>query len=234
MDNDGWDLSAIVRSCKATTFTNPTTVFETPTPNTSTNNARSPLKPTDFIELEKLTTIINPNTTISTPTSTSTSTSTSASAANILKPTFTIGTPAFTYTSVHNTNQNSTFYDVSTLGIQQEMQLNPQTDLFTRVYIPTKVNCIKVTSAHFDLAYNHPSLQQQSQRELNQLPIQVTQINSVVLPNTRPQRKKYRSKYRKNQQMNLVCHVNTEKLLEDPWAWRKYGQKPIKGSPYPS
>ena len=19
----------------------------------------------------------------------------------------------------------------------------------------------------------------------------------------------------------------------DPWAWRKYGQKPIKGSPYP-
>nr|XP_027191806.1 uncharacterized protein LOC113787197 [Cicer arietinum] len=164
---DHQDLSAIVRSCKATTFTNPTTVFETPTPNTSTNNTRSPLKPTDFIELEKLTTIINPNTTISTPTPTSTSTS--ASAANILKPTFTIGTPAFTYTSVHNTNQNSTFYDVSTLGIQQEMQLNPQTDLFTR----------------------------------------------------------------KNQQMNLVCHVNTEKLLEDPWAWRKYGQKPIKGSPYP-
>ncbi|XP_073220684.1 uncharacterized protein [Cicer arietinum] len=182
MDNDGWDLSAIVRSCKATTFTNPTTVFETPTPNTSTNNARSPLKPTDFIELEKLTTIINPNTTISTPTSTSTSTSTSASAANILKPTFTIGTPAFTYTSVHNTNQNSTFYDVSTLGIQQEMQLNPQTDLFTRVYIPTKVNCIKVTSAHFDLAYNHPSLQQQSQRELNQLPIQKKSADESGLP----------------------------------------------------
>jgi len=24
--------------------------------------------------------------------------------------------------------------------------------------------------------------------------------------------------------------MNEEKLDEDPWAWRKYGQKPIKGS----
>jgi len=30
-----------------------------------------------------------------------------------------------------------------------------------------------------------------------------------------------------------VFHVPAEGLSNDMWAWRKYGQKPIKGSPYP-
>ncbi|KAG6437732.1 hypothetical protein SASPL_102658 [Salvia splendens] len=30
-----------------------------------------------------------------------------------------------------------------------------------------------------------------------------------------------------------VCHVAAENLSSDVWSWRKYGQKPIKGSPYP-
>ncbi|KAL6323109.1 hypothetical protein AAG906_027372 [Vitis piasezkii] len=41
-----------------------------------------------------------------------------------------------------------------------------------------------------------------------------------------------RSKRRKNQ-MKKVCHIPAEGLSSDMWAWRKYGQKPIKGSPYP-
>ncbi|KAL8162479.1 hypothetical protein V2J09_013968 [Rumex salicifolius] len=41
-----------------------------------------------------------------------------------------------------------------------------------------------------------------------------------------------RSKKRKNLQKR-VCHVPVEGLSSDMWAWRKYGQKPIKGSPYP-
>ncbi|KAK4483495.1 hypothetical protein RD792_010691 [Penstemon davidsonii] len=41
-----------------------------------------------------------------------------------------------------------------------------------------------------------------------------------------------RSKRRKNQ-MKRVCHVPAESLSSDIWSWRKYGQKPIKGSPYP-
>ncbi|KAI4369864.1 hypothetical protein MLD38_018262 [Melastoma candidum] len=41
-----------------------------------------------------------------------------------------------------------------------------------------------------------------------------------------------RSKRRKNQ-MKKVCHVPAESLTSGIWAWRKYGQKPIKGSPYP-
>ncbi|KAL2945932.1 hypothetical protein AAZX31_U018900 [Glycine max] len=41
-----------------------------------------------------------------------------------------------------------------------------------------------------------------------------------------------RSKRRKNQ-LKKVCQVAAENLSSDIWAWRKYGQKPIKGSPYP-
>ncbi|XP_010537133.1 PREDICTED: LOW QUALITY PROTEIN: probable WRKY transcription factor 27 [Tarenaya hassleriana] len=42
-----------------------------------------------------------------------------------------------------------------------------------------------------------------------------------------------RSRKRKNQQKRTICHVTQENLSSDMWAWRKYGQKPIKGSPYP-
>ncbi|XP_048140860.1 WRKY transcription factor 22-like [Rhodamnia argentea] len=41
-----------------------------------------------------------------------------------------------------------------------------------------------------------------------------------------------RSKKRKSQ-MKVVRQVPAEKVSSDEWAWRKYGQKPIKGSPYP-
>lgn len=33
--------------------------------------------------------------------------------------------------------------------------------------------------------------------------------------------------------MKRVCQVPAEGLSSDMWSWRKYGQKPIKGSPYP-
>lgn len=38
---------------------------------------------------------------------------------------------------------------------------------------------------------------------------------------------------RKNQQKKVVKQVKEDGLCADMWAWRKYGQKPIKGSPYP-
>ncbi|XP_057435714.1 WRKY transcription factor 22-like [Lotus japonicus] len=41
-----------------------------------------------------------------------------------------------------------------------------------------------------------------------------------------------RSKRRKTQ-LKKVCQVPVENLASDVWAWRKYGQKPIKGSQYP-
>nr|XP_043613499.1 WRKY transcription factor 22-like [Erigeron canadensis] len=41
------------------------------------------------------------------------------------------------------------------------------------------------------------------------------------------------SKKRKNQQKKTVVELRQEELCNDTWAWRKYGQKPIKGSPFP-
>ncbi|KAL2544255.1 WRKY transcription factor 22 [Forsythia ovata] len=50
-----------------------------------------------------------------------------------------------------------------------------------------------------------------------------------------PRATAYTPKYkrRKNQHKRVVVQVSTEGLSSDVWAWRKYGQKPIKGSPYP-
>ncbi|KAL1549806.1 WRKY transcription factor [Salvia divinorum] len=48
---------------------------------------------------------------------------------------------------------------------------------------------------------------------------------SFHTPTTRSKRRKSYTK--------RVCHVAAENLSSDVWSWRKYGQKPIKGSPYP-
>ncbi|KAL5572947.1 hypothetical protein UlMin_022544 [Ulmus minor] len=66
---------------------------------------------------------------------------------------------------------------------------------------------------------------------------QQRQLKPVVLqqPKQSPQgsvQTTARSKKRKNQ-LKKVCQVPAENLSSDIWAWRKYGQKPIKGSPYP-
>jgi len=48
--------------------------------------------------------------------------------------------------------------------------------------------------------------------------------------------------FRKSQAKKVVCipapaaansRSSGEVVPSDLWAWRKYGQKPIKGSPYP-
>ncbi|XP_076887194.1 WRKY transcription factor 22-like [Bidens hawaiensis] len=41
-----------------------------------------------------------------------------------------------------------------------------------------------------------------------------------------------RPRKRKNQE-KTVFHLTQNQLNNDLWAWRKYGQKPIKGSPFP-
>ncbi|KAE9614108.1 hypothetical protein Lal_00016464 [Lupinus albus] len=41
------------------------------------------------------------------------------------------------------------------------------------------------------------------------------------------------SKSRKSKKNKVVKQVTAETSICDSWAWRKYGQKPIKGSPYP-
>ncbi|XVE64296.1 hypothetical protein DITRI_Ditri07aG0089600 [Diplodiscus trichospermus] len=75
-------------------------------------------------------------------------------------------------------------------------------------------------------------LQRQQQLQQRVLP-QDVQRPGAVLPLRNMQSQAPRSRKRKNQQKRTVCHVTADNLSSDPWAWRKYGQKPIKGSPYP-
>ncbi|GER34357.1 WRKY DNA-binding protein 27 [Striga asiatica] len=55
--------------------------------------------------------------------------------------------------------------------------------------------------------------------------------NNFLATNINPQ--PIRQRRRKNQQMKVVRQMTQEELSADSWAWRKYGQKPIKGSPFP-
>nr|XP_043621625.1 WRKY transcription factor 22-like [Erigeron canadensis] len=73
-----------------------------------------------------------------------------------------------------------------------------------------------------------PQYQQQQQKQLQGKQQQPFGITRCTTPNAQSTK----SKKRKNQ-MKRICQVPAEGLSSDVWSWRKYGQKPIKGSPYP-
>ncbi|KAI3458085.1 hypothetical protein Pfo_014748 [Paulownia fortunei] len=89
-----------------------------------------------------------------------------------------------------------------------------------------------VFQPHQDIVQIRPPLQMNMQSQEN---IQFNNprlgSSSHSFPAANPQA--IRPRRRKNQQMKMVRQMTQEELSADSWAWRKYGQKPIKGSPYP-
>ncbi|KAI3990501.1 hypothetical protein MKX01_022801 [Papaver californicum] len=79
------------------------------------------------------------------------------------------------------------------------------------------------------------NLQQFQQMPKQQLHPSVISSTSSIATSTTTTTKSLKPtlKRRKVQQKRLVCKVPAEGVSADIWAWRKYGQKPIKGSPYP-
>ncbi|URE12159.1 WRKY transcription factor [Musa troglodytarum] len=75
----------------------------------------------------------------------------------------------------------------------------------------------------------HPQPPQQRQLQ----PLLVPKLQQQPQQPQRPVSQTPRSKRRKNQQKKVVRQVPADGASSDMWAWRKYGQKPIKGSPYP-
>ncbi|XP_076915115.1 WRKY transcription factor 22-like [Bidens hawaiensis] len=73
--------------------------------------------------------------------------------------------------------------------------------------------------------HHHHHHQQEQKPQPQPQPFGISRCTSSNAQSTR-------SKKRKNQ-MKRVCQVPAEGLSSDVWSWRKYGQKPIKGSPYP-
>ncbi|XP_022760708.1 probable WRKY transcription factor 29 [Durio zibethinus] len=58
-------------------------------------------------------------------------------------------------------------------------------------------------------------------------------VSQPAISGTNNESVKPKRSSRRNQQNRVVQHVTADGLSSDIWAWRKYGQKPIKGSPYP-
>ncbi|XP_073028650.1 WRKY transcription factor 22-like [Primulina eburnea] len=73
-------------------------------------------------------------------------------------------------------------------------------------------------------------LLQQTQITQKQLFISVAKASKATTVSQNPSS---RSAKRRKNSLKRVCHVPAESLSSDMWSWRKYGQKPIKGSPYP-
>ncbi|XP_057981483.1 WRKY transcription factor 22 [Malania oleifera] len=77
-----------------------------------------------------------------------------------------------------------------------------------------------------------PQLQKQRPKQFNVAPGTTAISTSAASTTHSSHQSSNRPKRRKNQ-LKKVCHIPAEGLSSDVWAWRKYGQKPIKGSPYP-
>ncbi|KAH0908187.1 hypothetical protein HID58_031508 [Brassica napus] len=77
---------------------------------------------------------------------------------------------------------------------------------------------------------NYP--EEPRQRQNQKRPLSLSASSGSVTSKPTGASNTSRSKRRKIQHKK-VCHVAAEALNNDVWAWRKYGQKPIKGSPYP-
>ncbi|XP_020574930.1 probable WRKY transcription factor 27, partial [Phalaenopsis equestris] len=85
--------------------------------------------------------------------------------------------------------------------------------------------------------FSNPFFSKTQEPKLSPLSCSSSQAGGAATPLAAPRRLLsrtiYRSKKRRNQQKRVVCEVPADGLAADMWAWRKYGQKPIKGSPYP-
>ncbi|KAK6777344.1 hypothetical protein RDI58_024061 [Solanum bulbocastanum] len=74
--------------------------------------------------------------------------------------------------------------------------------------------------------------QQQQQQHLHQQLMNTKLIQTKTPLSSTLHAQSPRTKRRKNQ-LKKVCQVAADGLSSDMWSWRKYGQKPIKGSRYP-
>ncbi|KAJ9139828.1 hypothetical protein P3X46_030526 [Hevea brasiliensis] len=89
---------------------------------------------------------------------------------------------------------------------------------------------------HFNLSQQqsqHAQQQQNQRRQLHPLGPQRPEIIAPLLPSRATQSSASRSRKKKRHLKRQAMQVTAESLCNDMWAWRKYGQKPIKGSPYP-
>ncbi|XP_071701617.1 probable WRKY transcription factor 29 [Rutidosis leptorrhynchoides] len=105
-------------------------------------------------------------------------------------------------------------HDLATTNTMEKQVLG--VDDLDQLYNPFYSVCDLQTNHHID---SDQEVQQDIKNSIG---------STSNIPQLAPKLKK-----RKNQQKRVVVEVTSDGLPSDPWAWRKYGQKPIKGSIYP-
>ncbi|KAK7279896.1 hypothetical protein RJT34_24955 [Clitoria ternatea] len=206
---EDWDLFAIVRSCQSATNTEipPTTTNTISIQDTSSSLLTSTLQ-------DEYDTFSFPNIG-----------QTITNDFQELRQLFAPFNPTTT-TSAHGINPNSSDFS------QQERQQSNHLPVFAPTDHTTILPHFVPEPSTTSFNRFHGQQQQNQLQPIQKQNFQVPQNNSpIVSPNTQPQTP--RSRKRKSQQKKMVCHVTADNLSADLWAWRKYGQKPIKGSPYP-
>ncbi|CAI8607592.1 unnamed protein product [Vicia faba] len=145
---------------------------------------------------------------------TATSTTTATTAAKTTSTTTTI--PSSAYFSIYPAEQSG-----QVLSISNPYESRSSVGELHELCKPFFLKSQPLSSNSF--SYSSPSPKSTGQTKQQQLNKQPQHTGSATTP---------RSKRRKIQHKK-VCEVQAENLSSDIWAWRKYGQKPIKGSPYP-
>ncbi|GAV76320.1 WRKY domain-containing protein [Cephalotus follicularis] len=131
--------------------------------------------------------------------------------------------PTITSITTYSQGRIPSSFDSDFGGLDGIQPRSPQEQAKTSISLP-----FSPTSSNFVFGESGIQRKQQPQQ---QKPKQAG--TSSVLPLRTMQSQASRPGKRKSQQKRVVCHVTEDNLSADLWAWRKYGQKPIKGSPYP-
>ncbi|KAK2447882.1 putative WRKY transcription factor [Trifolium repens] len=207
MEND-WDLSSIVCSCKAISFTNSSTFGETSPQNLSTTNSIiSPINTTpscfeDFIFNQENCPI------------------------------------AYTHTMKNNWDLSSIVCHCKVTSFTNHSTFceTPPQNLTTINSIISPI--ITSPSCFEDFIFNQKSSMiantHTMENDWNLSSIMrrckvTTFTNPSTFCETPPQNL---TTIKNKKHVTSVCHVKEDKLSEDKWQWKKYGRKPIKGSPH--
>ncbi|KAI9070554.1 hypothetical protein K1719_016042 [Acacia pycnantha] len=225
MAEEDWDLSAVVRGCRsfaavAATSTN------TPPPSASSSSSSKDV-PLPLIKQENnvfsFSSLIQPTT------------NGFQELHQLLRPFIPTTTTATTTTTTISTSgcgiyPNSSFTDFAVQGSSSNnINNNINTSASSSYAFNTRPHFVPQASP----STSSPGFQQQFLTPPGQIRSGGSTNSGMALPNTQAAQATTRSRKRKSQQRRMVCQVTAENLTADSWAWRKYGQKPIKGSPYP-
>ncbi|CDP05130.1 unnamed protein product [Coffea canephora] len=202
---DDWDLYAVVRSCFNAAATS------TASSSTTTDAAIAPVENSSLPSGE-----------------------TSLSSSFLASPSFQSGHTSSDFPGFANHTRDSfrgleeiykePYEDI----VQSFVDLNSQAQHIQAIQGP---GCTADQTPQQQRIYGQPQQLMQQPQRYSHLSREMFVGASLSFPSTSPQPE--RPRRRKNQQAKRIQQMTQEELSADSWAWRKYGQKPIKDSPYP-